>query len=94
MVHPVCDLLALGLAGAGCLSLCLAVESAVPDYRYHAAQRIWPPKRDSFVASAVITGSKSDLKPVPRHRALMIDTVRVNIPNPSYSQVFEHISRS
>ena len=88
MVYSVCDLLALGLAGAGCLPFCLAVESAVPDYRYHAAQRIWPPKRDSFVASAVIARSKGDLKTGPRPRRSMIGTFRVNISNPSNSQVF------
>ena len=62
MVYSVCDLLALGLAGAGCLSFCLAVESAIPDYRYHTTRRVWPAKRDSFVASAVIARSKGDLK--------------------------------
>ena len=62
MVYFVCDLLALGLAGAGCLSFCLAVESAIPDYRYHTARRVWPAKRDSFVASSVIARPKGDLK--------------------------------
>jgi hypothetical protein len=88
VVYSVCDLLALGLAGAGCLSFCLAVESAIPDYRYHTARRIWPAKRDSFVASAVIARSQGDLKIWSEAGGLMIDAFRVNISNPSYSQVF------
>ena len=88
MVYFVCDLLALGLASAGCLSFCLAVESAIPDYRYHPAGCVWPAKRDSFVAGAVIARSKGDLKRGPRLPAFMIDAFRVNISNPSYSQVF------
>ena len=88
MVYSVCDLLALGLAGAGCLSFCLAVESAIPDYRYHTARCVCSAKRDSFVASAVIARSKGDLKRGPRLPAFMIDAFRVNISNPPYSQGF------
>jgi len=62
VVHSFCALLAPGRAGAHCLPLCVAAESAIPDRRYHPRRSVRSAARDFSLAGALVARPASALK--------------------------------
>ena len=61
LVHPVCVVLAAGLASVGRLSVCVAHQFAISYYRHHADRSFRLIECDSSPSGALAAGTKSDL---------------------------------
>jgi hypothetical protein len=78
VVHSVCTVLAAGVAGIDCVSVCVAPQSAISNYRHHATRSFCSAERDSAAASAPAARAPDDLKQVFERLISFGNNVQVN----------------
>jgi hypothetical protein len=92
VVHPVCALLAARFARANRLSVCVAHQPAISNYRHHAYRSIWPADGDFLASRAIASRAASHLKRTMDCSFLLGRGVRVNNGKGSVILAFSMLS--